>query len=399
MPKLTPLYPRTSALCHSQRWQLWEDYLIADSYNFSIAEEYFAIRNTVAIFDFSPLYVYHFTGRDALPVINRIVTRDMRSCSLQGARYTAWCNEKGKVIDDGVVIRLDENTWQITANTDNMSWFGSFINKTYPNVNLEDASSNIVTIPVQGPLSVKVLQLLCADDVDPLNYFGWMKTKINKYSVGLSRTGYTGDLGYEIWCKKENALSVWDNVMDVGKSLGITPSGFGALDIARIEAGLIWCGYDYRSANLVSDAESSLPWELNLDWVVDTQKSDFVGKQALIESQHAADISIFTGFVMSIENSALSALMQRELSFPWRRPRKLVTGTGEYAGCITSGAASPALNALIALGKIQKKHLDKKLYMEVITDTGAVHYILTQRTTLPFLSVDRKRRRLSPSFE
>lgn len=395
MAKTTPLHSRTSILCHSQRWQLWEDYLIADSYDFSSAQEYYAIRNTAAIFDFSPLYVYHITGRDSLRFINQIVTRDVRNCLPYEARYTAWCDEKGQVIDDGLVIRLDEDTWQITANTDNMAWFTSFIKDVNTDVCLEDKSSDIVTIPVQGPLSAKILNASCADRICRLPYFSMMNTTISGHLVRVSRTGYTGDLGYEIWCRREDAISIWDAVMVAGECYGITPCGFGALDIARMEAGLIWCGYDYRSANLPCDAGNLLPWELNLGRVVDLSKEDFSGKQALARTQHAPDISTFGGFIISMDESPLTAAMQREVSLPWRRLRRLITASGECVGWVTSGGVSPALQSLIAMGRLQKLHPDEVIMMEVEAENGVIHYLPAQQVSLPFLSLDRKRARPS----
>lgn len=385
MPKLTPLYPRTAALCRSQKWQLWEDYLIADSYDFSLADEYCAIRHTAAAFDFSPLYIYHFTGSDALSVINRIVTRDISSCPLHGARYTAWCNEKGKVIDEGVIIRLDVNCWQISANTNNMAWFGSFIKNKKLNVTLTDKSTDIVTIPVQGPVSASILNSLSTDSIYHLEYFSWMQTTINRRIVGLSRTGYTGDLGYEIWCKKEDSLGIWDALMNAG----IKPCGFSALDIARIEAGLIWCGYDYSSANIVNDDRASWPGELNLDRVVNTKK-EFVGRQAILSAQESSDSCVFTGFVFNIENVSSTDFSVQEMSLPWRRKRKLVTSNGDDAGYISSGTMSPLLNSMIALGKIKRKYFNDNVYMELVTNNGKINHIPVERTELPFLSFERK---------
>ncbi|MGV3345775.1 aminomethyltransferase family protein [Enterobacteriaceae bacterium LUAb1] len=390
MAKQTPLYLRTSKLCHSQRWQLWEDYLIAESYDFSLSSEYYAIRNSAAIFDFSPLYVYHFSGTDAQLAINKIVTREIEDCPLHQARYTVWCNNKGEVIDDGVVMRLDDNIWQITSNTDNTNWFNFIIRQEGFQVHIENKSSEIITLPVQGPLSGHILTEICRDDISKLGYFHHMQTEIEGYHVGISRTGYTGDLGYEVWCKTEDALHIWDAIMLAGKPWGLKPCGFSALDVARMEAGLIWCGYDYLSAN-VATTEASLPWELNLGWVINKNKHDFIGKQALLNTEEAETTKIFTGFMICANSNQLNEMVLRELSDPWRVARKVVTAAGKHAGFITSGAASPTLKTLIALGQIFKDCLHRELYIEVITEAGGVQQIQIQQTPLPFLSLDRKK--------
>ncbi|HUP89149.1 MAG TPA: aminomethyltransferase family protein, partial [Longimicrobiales bacterium] len=226
--KQTPFYERTSALLVSRAWKRWAGYVAATSYELSHDREYAAIRNSAALFDVTPLYKYHITGRDGAALLNRIITRDMNKLAIGQVYYTPWCNADGKVIDDGTVARLDENTYRMTSAEANLRWL--HMNALKLDVQISDVSNQIAAVSLQGPTSRDILVALGAD-VAQLKYFKLVKTKIRDIPVEVSRTGYTGDLGFEVWTDNGNAVRLWDALMEEGGNWGILPAGLLALDV------------------------------------------------------------------------------------------------------------------------------------------------------------------------
>ncbi len=249
--KTTPFHERTSALCQPQNWRKWAGYFAAGSYEHTLDREYWAIRNSAALIDVSPLIKYVITGKDAAALLHRVTTRDIHKMKVGQVVYTGWCDEEGKMIDDGTVTRLEETTFRLTAAEPNLRWLT--MNSVGMDVSITEVTDNVAALSFQGPNTRKVLNKVTDKPVDELKYFRMMKNKINGIEVTISRTGYTGDLGYEIWMDAKDALPIWDRLMEVGGDYGIAPVGILAMDMARVEAGLFMLDVDYTSASSCVD--------------------------------------------------------------------------------------------------------------------------------------------------
>ena len=282
--KTTPFHPRTSALCQPQNWRKWAGYFVVGSYEHLLDREYWAIRNAAALIDVTPLIKYVITGTDAAALLHRVTTRDVHKMRMGQVAYTGWCDEDGKMIDDGTISRLDETAFRLTSAEPNLRWLT--MNAVDMDVQIREVTDEVAALSLQGPHSRSVLKRCCESPVDELKYFRLMKNKIHGMDVTISRTGYTGDLGYEIWMDAKNAkdaLRIWDTLMTSGAGFGITPVGILAMDMARVEAGLFMLDVDYTSTNHAwIEAQKSSPFELGLDWTVALDKPGyFVGRRAL----------------------------------------------------------------------------------------------------------------------
>ena len=243
----TPFHERTSKLSIAQNWRRWAGYLVVGSYDLVLDREYWAIRNAAALIDVTPLMKYILKGPDASRLLNRIVTRDMDKLKVGQVYYTGWCDDEGKMIDDGTISRLDESTYRMTSADPSMRWLS--MNAVGLDVDITEVTNEVAALSFQGPNTRKVLNLCCDSPVDELKYFRLMQNKLGGVPVTISRTGYTGDLGYEIWMDAKDALTIWDALMESGHDYGIVPVGILAMDMARVEAGLFMVEVDYTSAN------------------------------------------------------------------------------------------------------------------------------------------------------
>src|SRR5690242_12031510 len=278
--KTTPFHPRTAALVRAQTWRRWAGYQVASAYEPHPDREYAAIRNAAALLDVSPLFKYRISGPDATRLLDRMVTRDVAKCRVGQVLYTPWCDVHGKVIDDGTISRLDDRTFRLTSAEPNIRWLS--MNAVGLDVAIEDVSERTGALALQGPSSRTILQQLTPADLSALKYFRLVNTTVRDIPVTISRTGYTGDLGYEIWVPAEQAVKVWDALIEAGTPYGIVPAGIWALDIARIEAGLIMLDVDYFSSHhAVIEDQKSTPYEINLGWTVSDTKGPFNGRAAL----------------------------------------------------------------------------------------------------------------------
>ena len=268
MPIPTPFHSRTSAVCESYEWRNWSGYLAAGLYEPSFEREYFAIRNSAAMIDVSPLFKYEISGPDAAQVVDRLITRDSSQCRVGQVMYSPWCDEEGKVIDDGVIARLDENHFRITAADPNLNWFQDV---SYGfDAQVQDVSTRLAALALQGPNSRAVIkEVVSGIDFDQLHYFWLAQGQVDNFPLTVMRTGYTGDLGYELWVAPQHAESLWDRLIAAGADYGVLPAGMAALDVARIEAGLLLIEVDYISSRHARiEAQKSSPFELGLDWAV-----------------------------------------------------------------------------------------------------------------------------------
>ena len=243
MLKTTPFHERTAALCASHAWRRWAGYIVASSYELTHEREYHVIRAAAALFDVSPLYKYVIRGRDAARLLDMVVTRNVRKATVGQVLYTPWCDHAGKVIDDGTVARLEDSTFRMTSAEPNLRWLQD--NAAGLEVNIADVSDSVAALSLQGPAAGSILESLGAP---ALKYFRMAPATLAGIAVTVSRTGYTGDLGYEIWTEAGSALRLWDAVMEAGRPYGIMPTGLLALDMARLEAGLMLIDVDYVPA-------------------------------------------------------------------------------------------------------------------------------------------------------
>jgi aminomethyltransferase len=282
MLRESPFHPRTSELCESWEWKGWAGYLAASSYQLIGIMEYYAIRNSAGLIDITPLYKYRISGKDAAALLNRVVTRDVSKLRPGQIFYTPWCDDAGHVVDDGTMWNFGDGTFRLTAAEPNLRWLEDNANGL--DVKVEDESAEIAALALQGPTSRAILVDAADGAVEKLKYFRFVKTKLDGVPVTISRTGYTGDLGYEIWTEWDRAESLWDALMERGSRFDMVPAGMTALDIARIEAGLILAEVEFmpaRHAMIASQRYS--PLELGLDWCLALAKGPFVGRRALVE--------------------------------------------------------------------------------------------------------------------
>ncbi len=284
MPVGTAFHDRTFALCQSLNYHEWSGYYTVSVYEVHHDHEYNAIRNAAALIDITPLYKYLISGKDATKLVNRVITRDINKVAVGQVIYCCWCDEQGKVIDDGTITRLEQSEYRWTAADPSLRWFRQ--NGLNMDVRVEDISEKVAALALQGPTSGKLLKAAAEAEIANLKYFRMTQGKIAGVLVDISRTGYTGDLGYEIWVSWDDAVKVWDALMDVGKRFDIQAAGMLALDVARIEAGLLLIEVDYNSSKkaLIASQKYS-PYELGFGKMVHLDKENFVGRSALAEAQ------------------------------------------------------------------------------------------------------------------
>ena len=394
MLKTTPFHSRTAPLCASHAWRRWAGFVVASSYELSHEREYHAIRSSAGLLDVSPLYKYLVRGRDAARLLDRVVTRDVARAKVGEVLYTPWCDAAGKVLDDGTIARLDGETFRMTSADPNVRWLEA--NALGLDVAIQDVSESTAALALQGPSSRAILQVLSDRDLAGLKYFRWTAARLRDIPVTISRTGYTGDLGFELWVDAVHAVPLWDALVAAGTPYGITPTGLLALDVARIEAGLMLMDVDYvpaRKALIAS--QTSSPFELDLGWTVNLQKAQFVGKSALVAEQRRGPDWQFVGIEVAWDALerlyAEVGLAPRLPTTAWRTSVPLYAD-GDQAGYATSGGWSPLLKKYIALAHLRSRWAapDTRLEMEVTVEhrrRRAAACVVRK----PFFNPERKR--------
>jgi aminomethyltransferase len=282
MIRETPFHPRTSAANQTGLWSHWSGYLATDRYQMSDKFEYFAIRNSAGVIDTSPLYKYRITGSDAERFLAGVLARDIRKCRPGQAHYTLWCDNDGYVVEDGVILRISDDEFLLTAAEPNMAYLQDLVGPK--SVEIEDVSDEIGALALQGPYALEILKQL-APEVEGIGYFHLTPAKIGNAAVTISRTGYTGDLGYEIWVDRDDALDVWDALFEVAGPYGVVPCGQTSLLITRIEAGLVLIDVDFYSSRYAwNDDQRTTPHELGMGWMfrdLETDDRAFIGRAAI----------------------------------------------------------------------------------------------------------------------
>jgi aminomethyltransferase len=390
----TPFHARTAALSKSHAWRRWAGYVVASAYELSHEREYHAIRSSAALLDISPLYKYAVTGKDSAKLLDRVVTRSVAKSSVGQVLYTCWCDHAGKTLDDGTIARLGENVFRMTSAEPNLRWLQD--NAIGLDVRVEDVSARIAALALQGPSSRAILEAVTDADIGGLRYFRITPAKLRGTPVTISRTGYTGDLGYEVWVDAADALPVWDALIDAGTAYGIVPAGMLALDIARIEAGLMLLDVDYVSARKALTAnQTSSPYELDLAWTVNLDKERFVGRDALVREADRKAEWQFVG--IEVEWDALERLyadvgLAPQLPPTAWRASVPIYADDEQAGYATSGGWSPLLKKYMALAHLHERWCKPGTRVEMeVTVEHRRRRAAARVVKKPFFDPERKR--------
>ena len=374
-------------------WRDWAGFFAVSSYEVSHEREYNAIRNAAALIDISPLFKYRLTGRDAARLVDRVLTRDATRIAVGQVVYTSWCDGAGKVIDDGTVSRLGDSAFRWTAAEPNLRWFRE--NALGLDVAIEDISEKTAAVALQGPTSRDILKSCVEGDLASLKYFRVGSFKLAGIPVDISRTGYTGDLGYEIWVEASRALEVWDALMAAGRPFDITPTGIHALDVARIEAGLIMLDVDYTSSKrAVIPSQRYTPFEIGLGKLVHLDKSPFIGQAALREEAKRGPRRQLVGLDVDwtdVERLHDAVGLPPQLPLIASRVPVPVYRDGIQVGRTTSTTWSPSLKKLIALATVQSDCAEagSELQME-LTVNHERKQARARVTKLPFFNPARK---------
>ena len=394
--KTTPFHERTSKLCLPQNWRRWAGYLVAGSYELTLDREYWAIRNAAALIDVTPLMKYMITGKDASRLLNRVVTRDMDKLKVGQVYYTGWCDDEGKMIDDGTISRLDETTYRMTSADPSLRWLS--MNAVGMDVEITEVTDRVAALSFQGPNSRKILNIIADNPVDGLKYFRLMQNKVDGIPVTISRTGYTGDLGFEIWMDAKDALTIWDALMDAGADYGIAPVGILAMDMARVEAGLFMIEVDYTSTTHAwIEPQKSSPFELGLDWTVALDKQGyFVGRRALEREKREGSAWKLMG--LEVEWEGMEQLFKR-VGLPPQIPGMAVRGSlpvladSVQVGYASTSTWSPQLKKYIALAHLQKPYYEvgTNVRMEITVEHHRQH-APAKVVKLPFYEPEWKKK-------
>ncbi len=355
----TPFHPKTSLLNENNEWRNWSGFMVAGTYEPTHEREYYAIRNAAALIDVSPLYKYDLLGQDAERLVNKIVTRNVKKCDLGQIMYSPWCDENGHMIDDGTIWRLAENHFRITAADPNLRWFqdcGFGLDCL-----VADVSNELAALALQGPNSRPILrEVTTGIELENIGYYRLASTTIAGIPLTITRTGFTGDLGFELWFSPEYAERMWDVLMEVGYRYGLLPAGMVALDIARIEAGLLLIEVDYiSSTRALIDSRKSTPFDAGLAWTVALDKGSFVGRKAL--RAEAARGSRWALVGLEIDWPVLESLFAVQDLPPLvagRASREAVpvyNENGRQIGQATSRTFSPILKKYIALATVESE--------------------------------------------
>ena len=399
MPISTPFHPRTSALCSSYKWKEWAGYRAVCSFDVHHEREYTAFRHSAGLLDATPLFKYEIQGPDAGRFLAHVTVKDARRMRVGRVSYLCWTDARGQVLDDGTLTRWDDNHYRLTSADPSYAWLarhaGGF------EVELRDASDQIGVLALQGPRSRAILETCCdagpgETPVQALRFFGATRARVAGRSIELTRTGYTGDLGFELWVQPEDALVVWDTLVEAGAPHGLVPAGLDALDVTRIEAGFLLGGIDYTSARraLIPEQTSS-PSEIGLGWAVELEREPFIGQAALLEEQRAG--ARWSSVGLDIDWQELEALYDSHGLPPdlpmhaWRSSIPLYVGA-QQVGYATSGAWSPTLKKNLAIATLQRAHAadGSKLDIEWTVEHRRER-VSARVTPRPFFDPERKR--------
>ena len=377
----TPFHPRTEAANKLWSWGNWGGYTTALTYD-DLAMEHSAIRNTASVYDLCPMIKYRIEGPDATACLDRLTLRNVAKLSVGGVQYTAWVNDAGHLLDDGTLFRLDANRYRLCCQERHLNWL---MDSAYGfDVSIHEETEEIAALSLQGPTSAEILRI-AGFDVSALKPFRMVEHALGTGRLMISRTGFTGDLGYELWTTPDLALPLWDALFAAGKLYGLRPIGSEALNMARLEAGLIITGYDFTPADTcVREDRLRSPLEMGLGWMIDWEKGHFTGKAALVAQRAAGPKWSFVGLEIGGNISAEGSILYHNQK--------------TEAGVITGAIWSPALKKSIAMAQILTRHAKGGNIWAEIYALRELHY---EKLMMPARVVERPffvqpRRRATP---
>ena len=392
----TAFHTRTAALCHSRAWRQWSGFSVASTYNDFAQPEYAAIRHAAALIDVSPLFKYIVSGPDSTRLTDRVFTQHTAAMSVGQIVYTPWCDPDGSIRQEGTVFRLADDMWQVCTVEPAIGWLER--NATGLDVQITDRTDDVAVLAVQGPLSCDALDAVASPGPRDLKFFRWMDATIDGVAVMISRTGYTGDLGYEVWIPADSAVRVWDAIMEGGRPHHVTPCGLEAMDIARVEAGFVLLNVDYISAETARLAHHRMtPYEMGFGWAVKLDKpAPFVGQSALETAKAAGPRRRLIGLEISwepLETIHLARGLMPDLPLaPCREPVPIYDARGDHVGRATTRVWSTMLKKYLALATVDASVAapGTRLSMEITVDFRRETVPATVTRT-PFFRPDRMR--------
>ncbi len=382
----TPFHNRSRAYSQLDSFVPWAGYTTVDVFT-SVEQEYFAIRNATTLYDLTPMVKYRVAGAAALAFLNRLVTRDVRKLKVGRVAYCVWCDDAGHLIDDGTLFRLGEYEYRLCTAEHQLDWLlSSAIG--FDGLIIEEVTEQIAALAMQGPTSCAVLRSAGLAGVELLHPFEVGSFDLNGMELMVSRTGFTGDLGYELWMDPAHAERVWDALIAAGRTRGIRPIGSKALNIARIEAGFLQPNVDFvSSARTVHLGRDRSPLELGLEWLVDLEKPHFTGRRALLEERSRTPFRRLVGLDVEGNKPAHDALLYRDRH-----------GKHEV-GSVTSATWSPTCKRNIALAMVEAPHFE--IGSTVWADTYLNRELVWERRMMRARVVDKpffahERRKATP---
>ncbi|TDJ69518.1 MAG: aminomethyl transferase family protein [Planctomycetota bacterium] len=394
MPIPSPFHPRTSVLCTSYLWKEWAGYHAVRSYETSHEREYLAFRHGAGLLDVSPLCKYEVKGPDAGRFLAYVTVKDVTKLGLGRVTYLCWCDPRGHVLDDGTITRWDDDHYRMTSADPSYAWLHR--NARGFEVEITDVTEELAALALQGPNSRAVLAAVFGSELESLRFFRGVRAQAGRIPVEITRTGYTGDLGYEIWIPAQHALAVWDALVEAGAAYGLLPAGLDALDVTRVEAGFILGGIDYTSARkAVIPSQRSTPQEIGLGWAVGLERDPFIGQAALCREAREGARYAMVGLDIDwdeLEHLYDAADLPPDLSpQAWRSSIPVYHGVVQV-GYASSGAWSPTLKKNLAIATVEAAHapIGTELAIEWTVD----HARKTVKATVvprPFFDPPRKR--------
>ena len=350
----TPFYDRMKAVDTINSWHDWKGYTTPDVL-YCGETEYFALRNTTGVFDITPMTKYRITGPDSLAYIDRLVTRDMSKIKPGRVAYAVWCDDRGQVIDDGTIFHLKEGEYRLCSQERHMAWLTAAAIGF--DVSIVDETEDIAALAVQGPTTWSILNKMGLEGLEELKPFGLTHFEFEGTELMVSRTGFTGDLGYELWLAPEKAEALWDALFEAGKDYAMRPIGVHALELARIEAGYLAAYVDFLPSNAtVRTGRTRSPLELGLSWLVDFKKPNFNGRRALAEEKRNG--STWRLVKLDIEGNKVA-----DSSYIFSNAK----ASKKSIGFVTSAAWSPVCKQNVAIGTVRTPHgeIGSNVWVEV----------------------------------
>jgi aminomethyltransferase len=379
--KQSPFYPREKVLNLRDAWGAWNGYKFAEYY-YDAEYEYFCVRNQCATYDICPMQKYRIQGRDAEAMLNRMVTRDISKLKLNRVTYVVWCTDEGRMVDDGTIFKLASDEFMLTCGSSCVAWlrmsaFG------FDDVSVTDVTDEFAALSLQGPTSCAVLKKMGLEGIETAKPFDIMRFPFHGDTLIVSRTGFTGDLGYELWIRPGLALEMWDELYAAGEDYGIQPFGEQATNMARLEAGFIMPGMEFNEAlKTIHFEHDQTPFELNLGWLVDFKKPHFNGRNALLKEKKQGPKYTLTRLDIEGNKPAEDSYLYSD------------KGCKKEIGYVTSAMWSPAVKANIALAMIRTDCLKGEIWAEVYYAKELRQYHKVARCTImdkPFWAPARAR--------